>query len=212
MDKIKEVWGNGKNRGIIILCLYFLLFAYIFMAFGGRQNKVILPEKPPLKEETKKITSYEYEYVFNDSKVKIVKYNDIVNFKIDDIDYYYINSECYKLEEEKLHKVENPLQYNFDFLGTISELKGLSTLEKTSNYANGMIEEVYNINYAQFMNFYGITDADAEQMTNYSIFYENDSITKIVFNTLNVEINYLNLENIEEIIVNYEFYKEGVEE
>ncbi len=211
MNKIKEIWDNGKNRGIIMLVLYFCLFAYIFVVFGGKQNEVILPEKPPIKEEIKKITSYEYEYVFDNNVIKIVKYNDIVNFKLSESDYYYINSECYKLEADLLHKVDNPLEYNFDFLGTLTELKELSTLEKTSNYTSGVLEETYNVNFAQFLNFYGTSKEVTEEMLNYSIFYENDSVTKIVFNNINLQINYLNLDNVSEIKINYEFYKEGVQ-
>ena len=63
MDKIKEIWSNGKYRGIILLVFYFCLFTYIFVVYGGRSEEIILPEKTPTKVSETKITNYEYEYV-----------------------------------------------------------------------------------------------------------------------------------------------------
>lgn len=214
MEKLREIWNNGKSRGIILLAFYFLLFSYIFLVYGGRNNEVILPEKiPPKQTEEEKITSYEYEYVSNDEVVNIIKYNDIVNFKLNDVDYYYIDNKTYKLENEKFYEIENPLKYNFDYIGNIQEIKKLSTVVKTSTYADGSIEENYDVNFSQLLSLFGITEeVDASEMLNYSIFYTDGKIMSLVFEKLNLKINYINFDNISEINVNYEFYEEGVEE
>jgi len=214
MERIKEIWSNGKYRGIILLSFYFLLFSYIFWVYGGPNNEVILPEKVPTRPAVEeKITSYEYEYVLNDEIVNVIKYNDIINFKLNEIDYYYIDNKTYKLENEKFHEIENPLKYNFDYIGNIKEIKELSTLVKTSTYADESVEENYDVNFSQLLSLFGITEeVDASEMLNYSIFYKDEKITSLVFEKLNLKLNYINFENISEININYEFYKEGVEE
>ena len=66
-----------------------MLFSYIFWVYGGPNNEVILPEKVPTKPAVEeKITSYEY--VLNDEIVDVIKYNDIVNFKINEFIIFYI--------------------------------------------------------------------------------------------------------------------------
>ena len=54
-------------------------------------------------------------------------------------------------------------------------------------------------------------ELEQSETLNYSIFYEDKKITKITFEKLNLEIRYINFDNISEININYEFYKEGVE-
>lgn len=215
MEKIKEIWNNGKYRGLIFLGFYFLLFTYIFFVYGGENNDLILPEKTPIKEEAENeiITSYEYEYVIDDQIINVIKYNDIVNFSLNEINYYYIDSKTYKLENETFYETENPLEYNFDYIGQLEEIKKLSTLIKTTTFADQTIEENYDVNFATLLGLFGITEAvGASETLNYSIFYKDNQITKISFLSLNLEINYINYENIEEININYEFYKEEVSE
>ena len=212
MDKIKEIWSNGKYRGIILLVFYFCLFTYIFVVYGGRSEEIILPEKTPTKVHETKITNYEYEYVQDENLIKVIKYNDIVNFKIGENDYYYINNKCYQLIDEKFHEAIDPLKNNYDYLGNINEIKKASKLVKTVNYTDGLIEENYDIDYAEMLKILNVTEElEQSETLNYSIFYEDKKITKITFEKLNLEIRYINFDNISEININYEFYKEGVE-
>ena len=212
MDKIKEIWSNGKYRGIILLVFYFCLFTYIFVVYGGRSEEIILPEKTPTKVHETKITNYEYEYVQDENLIKVIKYNDIVNFKIGENDYYYINNKCYQLIDEKFHEAIDPLKNNYDYLGNINEIKNASKLVKTVNYTDGLIEENYDIDYAEMLKILNVTEElEQSETLNYSIFYEDKKITKITFEKLNLEIRYINFDNISEININYEFYKEGVE-
>lgn len=212
MERVKEIWNNGKIRGTIFLILYFIMFSYIFLVYGNRNNEIILPEKTPVKEE-ETIIGYEYEYLKDDQKVLVIKYGDIVNFKLNETDYYYIDSKTYKLENEKFYEIENPLEYNFDYIGNIDEIKKLSTIVKTSTYADNTTEENYDVNFSQMLSLFSVNElVDASEMLNYSIFYKDNKINKIFFEKLNLTINYINFENISEINVNYDFYEEEVEQ
>lgn len=205
MEKLKAIWSDRKTRGIIFLILYFILFSYIFIVYGNKTEKIILPENKPEKQEEKAFDNYKYNYVTDENRIEITKYNEIVNFKLNDIDYYYLDGKCYKLEGEKLYEVENPLKYNFDYLNKIKEIKDLSTRIKTSKYEDGKEEENYNVNLAQLLELFGITEeVDAKEMTNYSIFFKDKNISEIVFNDLNFKIEYLSIGDIEKIDANYE--------
>jgi len=208
MERIKEIWNNRKTRGIIFLVLYIFLFSYIFIVYGKKTEKIILPETKPTKIEKKIFTSYEYEYIIDDNIISVIKYNDIINFKKDDVDYYYLNGKCYKLEEEKFIETENPLKYNFDYFNKFDEIKKLSTLVKTTKYVTGEIEENYDVNFSQFLAVFGIEEeVDAKEMINYSIVLLNDEINEIDFNDLNFKIKYKSFENIQEINTDYEFFE-----
>ena len=205
MEKLKAIWSDRKTRGIIFLILYFILFSYIFIVYGNKTEKIILPENKPEKQEEKAFDNYKYNYVTDENRIEITKYNEIVNFKLNDIDYYYLDGKCYKLEGEKLYEVENPLKYNFDYLNKIKEIKDLSTRIKTSKYEDGKEEENYNVNLAQLLELFGITEeVDAKEMINYSIFFKDKNISEIVFNDLNFKIEYLSIGDIEKIDANYE--------
>ncbi len=210
MERIKEIWNNRKTRGIIFLVLYVILFSYIFIVYGSKTEKIILPENKPAKEEKKpEITSYEYEYIIGEEVIDVIKNKDVLNFKKDDIDYYYINQKYYKLEEEKFYEVENPLKYNFDYYNKIEDIKKISTLVKTSKYANGDYEENYDVNMAQFLDLFGIQEeVDAKEMMNYSIIKVENEIKEINFNTLEFKISYKSFKDIPEINTNYEIFVE----
>jgi len=208
MEKITEIWNNRKTRGIIFIIFYILLFSYIFIVYGKRSEKVILPEGTPPKIEKKVYVNYEYEYKLEDKIIKMIKYNDIVTFELDEINYYYINGKTYKLIDEKLILTENPLKYNFDYLNNLDEIKKLSSVVKSTKYADGTLEENYDINLSQLLNVFGIVEeVDANEMTNYSIYLVNEEVDKIIFNDLAIEIKYTNFKNIPEININYDFYE-----
>ena len=84
--------------------------------------------------------------------MKNFPYNDIVNFKIGENDYYYINNKCYQLIDEKFHEVIDPLKNNYDYLGNINEIKKASKLVKTVNYTDGLIEENYDMRGSDVVN------------------------------------------------------------
>lgn len=210
MNKLNDFWSNRKVRAIIFIVFYIILFSYIFIVYGNRTEKVIMPETKPVKEEKKIYNSYEYEYKTGEEIINVTKYNDIVSFKIDEVIYYYINGKTYKLEEEKLHEVDNPLKYNFDYLNNIEELKKLSNLVKTTKYVDGLVEENYDVNLNQTLNLFNQSEEVDNKMCNYSIFYNEKIITKIVFNDLNIEIKYTNLDEVNEIKINYEFNESEV--
>ena len=207
MDKISDIWSNGKTRGIIFVIFYIAIFAYIFVVYGNRSEKVILPDQTPAKVVKASYDSYEYDYIIDEKTINVIKNNDVVNFKIDDVDYYYINNKCYKLEEEKFHEVENPLKYNFDYLNNLDKIKKLSILAKKTTYMDGVIEENYNISLAELLNVFGITEeVDAKEITNYSIF-SSEKVSKIIFHDLNFEIKYKSFNDVSLININYEFYE-----
>ncbi len=212
MNEIKNIWGNGKTRGIIFIIFYIILFAYIFTVYGKRNEKIILPDNVPQKVEKTVYNSYEYEYITSEDTVNVKKYNDVVEFKILDLDYYYINDKCYRLENEKFVGAENPLKYNFDYLNNLDEIKKISFLVKTTTYTDGLKEENYNINTSQLLEIFNIfEDVDNKEITNYSLFINNEKIEKIVFTNLDLTIKYTNFENISEINTNYEFYNGELE-
>lgn len=205
MDKLRNFWENRKARAIVFIVCYIILFGYIFIFYGNKNPNPYPPDPTPEKTEKKVYNSYEYEYK-KDSVINVTKYNDIVAFKIGEDSYYYINNKTYKLEGEKLHEVKDPLKYNFDYLNKLDEMKELSSLVKTTTYADKSIEENYDVNLSQLLNLFGhIEEVDNKEMLNYSIFYENNVIRKITLNTFEIEINYTNLESAKEIKITAEF-------
>ena len=210
MEKIKDIWYNRKTRGIIFLIFYIILFSYIFIVYGKKSEKIILPENKPQRIEKEVFNNYEYDYYYNDKVIHVVKYNDIVEFKYEDVDYYYINNKCYKLEDEKFIETENPLNYNFDYLSNLESIKKISSLVKTSKYVDGTNEENYNINLAQLLYIFGIQEeVDAKEVTNYSIITFSKKISEIVFYDLNIKIKYTNFSDVSEININYDFLESG---
>ncbi len=205
MDKLRNFWENRKARAIVFIVCYIILFGYIFIFYGNKNPNPYAPDPTPEKTEKKVYNSYEYEYK-KDSVINVTKYNDIVAFKIGEDSYYYINNKTYKLEDEKLHETKDPLKYNFDYLNKLDEMKELSSLVKTTTYADKSIEENYDVNLSQLLNLFGhIEEVDNKEMLNYSIFYENNVIKKITLNTFDIEINYTNLESAKEIKITAEF-------
>ncbi len=212
MERMKEIWNNRKTRGIIFIVLYVILFSYIFIVYGKKSEKIILPESKPTKIEKKELSSYEYDYVLDDESVNIIKNNNVTYFKKDEIDYYYIDDNCYKLEEEKFVKVDDPLKYNFDYLNKIDNIISISNPIKTISYHDGNIEENYDVNMAQLLEIFGLQEeVDGKTMMNYSIVKSNNNIIEIRFNTINLSIKYKNFKDIPEINIDYEF-KEKMEE
>ena len=207
MEKLKEIWNNRKTRGVIFIIFYVILFSYIFMVYGGRTKELVLPENKPIRNTKEEVINYEYSYISDDRSIDVKKYNEVVNFKIDDNDYYYINNKTYLLKDEKFHETENPLTYNFDYLNNIEKLKDASNQVKITKYADGTIEQNYNINKMQFMNIFGIKEENENSMINYSLFIKNEKLERIVLTDLNVEIKILNVEDVLEINTNYEFYE-----
>lgn len=205
---MKDIWNNRKTRGIIFLVFYIMLFSYIFIVYGGRSEKIILPDNKPPKVEKKVYNNYEYDYIYNNQIIHAIKYNDVIEFKISDLDYYYINNKCYKLENEKFIEIENPLKYNFDYISNLDDIKKISDLVKTTKYVDGTIEENYDVNFAQLLNIFGVQEeVDAKKMINYSIFIFNEEISELVFNDLDVKIKYTSFNDVAEINIDYEFYE-----
>ena len=210
MEKIKEIWNNRKTRGIIFLILYVVLFSYIFIVYGKKTEKMILPDSKPTKVEKKVSLNYEYEYIVDDKIVNIKRTGKNYTFVLDNVEYYCLDGICYKLEEGKLYKVENPLKYNFDYLNKIDEIKKISELVKTAKYVDGRNEENYNVNMAQFLEIFNINEeVDAKTMTNYSIFLKDNNLDEIVFYDLNFKVKYISFDGIDEINVKYEIVETG---
>ena len=188
MEKIKDIWYNRKTRGIIFLIFYIILFSYIFIVYGKKSEKIILPENKPQRIEKEVFNNYEYDYYYNDKVIHVVKYNDIVEF----------------------NETENPLNYNFDYLSNLESIKKISSLVKTSKYVDGTNEENYNINLAQLLYIFGIQEeVDAKEVTNYSIITFSKKISEIVFYDLNIKIKYTNFSDVSEININYDFLESG---
>ena len=210
MEKIKEIWNNRKTRGIIFLILYVVLFSYIFIVYGKKTEKMILPDSKPTKVEKKVSLNYEYEYIVDDEIIKIKRAGNNYTFVLNNVEYYCLDGICYKLEEGKLYKVENPLKYNFDYLNKIDEIKKISELVKTAKYVDGRNEENYNVNMAQFLEIFNINEeVDAKTMTNYSIFLKDNNLDEIVFYDLNFKVKYISFDGIDEINVKYEIVETG---
>ena len=203
MGKVKEIWNNRKTRGIIFLILYVILFSYIFIVYGNKSEKIILPENRPLKEEKKVVSNYKYQYILGDEIFDIVKNKDILYLKKGDLEYYYLNGKYYKLDE-KLKEIEAPLKYNFDYYNKLEDIKKISTLVKTTTYADGKIEENYDVNLAEFLSLFGVQEeVDAKEMLNYSIIIVNKEIDEINF-SIGFKIKYQDFKNVPEINTNYE--------
>lgn len=207
MDKLKEIWNNRKIRGIIFIIFYVILFSYIFIVYGGKNRGLVLPENKPVRNVQSEVINYEYSYIYDNQNIEVRKYNEVINFKIDDNSYYYINNKTYVLKDEKFHEVENPLKYNFDYLNHLEKLKQSSKQIKMTKYADGTIEENYNINKAQFLNIFDSKEEIENEMVSYSLFMKNQKLERLVLNDFNIEIKILNTENIAEINTNYKFYE-----
>ena len=205
MEKIKEIWGNRKLRGILFIIFYVIMFSYIFIVYGNKSEKIILPENKPVKVEKKTLNSYEYKYINADLNLDITRYDNIIHFKIDENDYYYIKNKCYLLKDEKFVQTENPLKYNYDYLNNLEELKKDSNLVKTTKYADGILEENYDISSTKFMKIFDSEENSEKEIINYSIYLKDDQVSKIFLHDLELEIIYTNFENIEKININYEF-------
>lgn len=203
MGKVKEIWNNRKTRGIIFLILYVILFSYIFIVYGNKSEKIILPENKPLKEEKRVVSNYKYQYILGDEIFDVVKNKDILYLTKGDLEYYYLNGKYYKLDE-KLKEIEAPLKYNFDYYNKLEDIKKISALVKTTTYADGKIEENYDVNLAEFLSLFGVQEeVDAKEMLNYSIIIVNKEIDEINF-SIGFKIKYQDFKNVPEINTNYE--------
>ena len=214
LKSIKEGLKDPKKRSLTLLGLYAIFFIFVFIVISSAPSNPNpkLPEEENNNEvnnvDTNIIDGYEYLYkIGNDIVVTGIHKLDEDLFTYNGISYYKKDNIIYLSDSV----VEDP---EFDIskfsYETMSELIKESEFEQETTYKDGNKKTSYNINvqkYFTFLNEENLCDNDDCKNTFASIVVDTkDYINSIVIdlssyygNEYKIEINYTNINNIEEI-------------
>lgn len=210
---IKEGLKDPKKRSLTLLGIYaiFFIFVFIFISSAPSNPTPKLPvddNNEVDNNDTGKVDSYEYSYkIGNDITVTgIHKLNEDV-FTYNDINYYKKDNVIY-LNDSVVENFEFDInKFSYD---SMNELIKESEFEQETIYKDGNKKTSYNINVQKYFTFLNEENLCDNVDCSY-IFASIEVDTKDYINSIiidlsdyygyeyKIEINYSNINNIEEI-------------
>lgn len=209
---IKEGLKDPKKRSLTLLGLYAIFFIFVFIFINSAPTTTNLPEEANdnkvNNEKKDTVESYEYSYkIGNDIMVTgIHKLNEDI-FTYNNLNYYKKDNTIYlnDIVVENLGFDVNKFSYE-----TMSELINVSNFEQETTYKDGNKKTIYNINVEKYFGFLNEENScnliDCSTTLVSIIVDTKDYINNIIIDLSNyygyeyrVEINYNNINNIEDI-------------
>lgn len=189
--KIKEFLANPKKKSLTLIIIYAIFFCFVFLYINSSKpvdSNIIVNNKND-------ISSYEYIYEFNDTKITGTYYNKKLVFNLDNTKYD-INEDV-NIKELNIDYPIIELSYNNikNFLDSI-------TYASKTEYKDGNTKYEYILNNKEFNDYFKLNIED-EIVT--IIVYEKDYINEIEINSsYKIHVNYNNINNITNIETNTE--------
>lgn len=147
-----ELFKNKRYRALVILMLYIIFFIILASMFKGVNNNVDVKPSTPVEEKSPlelycEMANYEFKMVYTSDEIYELTgktFRDDSYFKINDIEYYYKDSNYYLLSD-----TSNSIDLDFDYYNVnkicslISEGK---IVNKNENLESNTIENKYLVN------------------------------------------------------------------
>lgn len=211
-SSIREGLKDPKKRSLTLLGLYaiFFIFVFIFINSAPSNPTPKLPDDDNVgnNNDTGKVDSYEYSYKISNNTIVsgVHKLNEDM-FTYNNLKYYRKDNVIYFNDSV----VEN-FEFSIDKFSyeTMEELLKECEFEQETTYKDGNKKTTYNINvqkYFAFLNEFSVCDTVDCSTTFASLTVDTkDYINSIVIDLTKyygysylIEINYSNINNIEDI-------------
>ncbi len=216
---INGILKDPKKKSLTILVIYIIFFIIVFALISTSPSPVILDSNKQDETDTKlSIDSYEYIY-------KITRQDDIIEIKgtlnkneeiftYNGLNYYRKDNVISIYEDGILKEITN-LDFDIDKYkyNNIENLIQNSTFEEKVVYKDNSEKSTYNINIYDYFNLLNEEDKcdsiSCEEILINIIVESKENIEKVSIDLTNyynynytVEINYSNINNINEIDIN----------
>lgn len=159
--KYKEFISVPKNRSLILIGIYAVFFAFVFIVLNTYKTvSEPLPVDTTIEKQedntNTEVTSYEYTYDFNINDVitniQGTFYNDDELFTMNNLKYY--------IKDGIIYSIDNIKQENFEYTiskfkyNTIESIVNNFSYETKTEYKDGTIKYEYIIPNNEFGKFY----------------------------------------------------------
>ena len=219
IKEIREMLKDPKKKAITQLGLYFIFFVIVFLLLNSGDN--IDPTSPVKQKESatttyKEMTGYTYKVTYTSmERVDVIEgtyYNNKSLFTYNNFKYYL--DELLYIIDNDTYSVAN-IEYNISKIFS----KNLYTIfeklkeESKTTYTDGTIVTNYIIDSNEAYKYLNDLDSGYSNKVSVSITEKDDIITKVSFNLVNlglnltnIDIEYYNINNIENLEFNKENY------
>lgn len=219
IKNMREALKDPKKKALTQLGLYAIFFAFVFILVGLSNtvpSDVVVEEYKTPKKNYEDMVSYNYKIIYTSmDRIDVIEgayYNSTSLFTYNNLRYYYedylyvINDNSYALSsiEYNIAKI-----FNKNLFTIFNELEEVST----TTYKNGMIMTDYKIDSNKIYNYLFDEGSTYSNTTNISITEKENVITSIVLDLTNlglnlnkIEIEYTNIDNIENLNFNKNNY------
>jgi len=214
IKEIKEFLKDPKKKALMQLGIYaiFFILVFIFISTGEKHINVPSVSSPDTPiEYYENMSSYDYKVTYsNIDKVDIIEgtyYNNTSLFTYNNLKYYYENL-LYVIDNDSytLASIEYDISkiFNKNLYSIFNDLKE----ESKTTYKDGKVVTNYTLDSNKIYNYLFDEESNYNNLVNVSITENNDTITTITFDLINlgitlnkIEIEYSNFNNIESLDV-----------
>lgn len=219
IKKIKEFLKDPKKKALTQLGIYIIFFIFVFILLNSSDeiNNNVLEEKIKSSIDIyEDMKGYTYKVVYtNVDKVDIIEgtyYKDKSLFNYNNLKYYYEDS-LYVISDYSY--TNTVIEYNISKIFSNNFINIINKLEEVSEtkYKDGTVEKNYTISANEIYRYLFDTEYVYEELVNVNITEYENQIQKITIdlsslniNLLKIEIEYSNIDNIEDLEFNKDNY------
>ena len=218
IKELKEMFKNPKKKSLVQLGLYAIFFIFVAILLRGADNKptkIIEEQKSPI-EFYEDMKSYNYKVTYtNIDKVDVIDGTYVDNtslFNFNNFKYYY---------EEDLYIIDNDSYYLMDIEYNISKIFNNNLIniiedleeESKTTYKDGTIVTNYTIESNKLYNYLFDLESNYDNKCTITITENENEIYNIIIDTTNlglnltkIEVEYSNMDMIEDLEFNIDNY------
>ena len=218
IKELKEMLKNPKKKALVQLGLYAIFFIFVAILLRGADNKptkIIEEQKSPI-EFYEDMESYNYKVTYTN----IDKVDTIDGIYVDNISIFNFNNFKYYYEED-LYIIDNDSYYLMDIEYNISKIFNNNLIniiedleeESKTTYKDGTIVTNYTIDSNELYNYLFDLEYNYDNKCTITITENENEIYNIVIdinnlglNLTKIEVEYSNMDMIEDLEFNIDNY------
>lgn len=218
IKELKEMLKNPKKKALVQLGIYAIFFIFVAILLRGTDNKptkIIEEQKSPI-EFYEDMESYNYKVTYTN----IDKVDTIDGIYVDNISIFNFNNFKYYYEED-LYIIDNDSYYLMDIEYNISKIFNNNLIniiedleeESKTTYKDGTIVTNYTIDSNKLYNYLFDLEYNYDNKCTITITENENEIYNIIIdatnlglNLTNIEVEYSNMDMIEDLEFNIDNY------
>ena len=218
IKELKEMLKNPKKKALVQLGIYAIFFIFVAILLRGTDNKptkIIEEQKSPI-EFYEDMESYNYKVTYTN----IDKVDTIDGIYVDNISIFNFNNFKYYYEED-LYIIDNDSYYLMDIEYNISKIFNNNLIniiedleeESKTTYKDGTIVTNYTIDSNELYNYLFDLEYNYDNKCTITITENENEIYNIIIDLTNlglnltkIEVEYSNMDMIEDLEFNIDNY------